>query len=97
MGAMALQRAAYQPRDAEHTVLRQITALHLEAFLSVAAEPTTARLPQFVEPEFQEFLTCGVVTTPPTSGAGTPEVRPYAYNKRFIVRHLLREAPRSGG
>jgi len=29
---MALQRAVYRPRDAEHTVLHQVVAEHLEAF-----------------------------------------------------------------
>src|SRR6185295_790348 len=59
---MALQRAVYRPRDAEHTVLHQVVAEHLEAFLGAAAEAGDgARLPQFVEREFREFLTCGVV------------------------------------
>src|SRR5258705_2439859 len=31
---MALQRAVYRPRDAEHTVLHQVVAEHLEAFLT---------------------------------------------------------------
>lgn len=58
---MALQRAVYRPRDAEHTVLHQVVAEHLEAFLRVAAEAGDgAGLPQFVEREFREFLTCGV-------------------------------------
>jgi hypothetical protein len=52
---------AYRPRDAEHTVLRQIIALHLEAFLGAVAEAGDgAGLPQFVEREFREFLLCGV-------------------------------------
>jgi hypothetical protein len=59
---MALQRAVYRPRDAEHTVLHQVIALHLEAFVGAAAEAGDgAGLPQFVEREFREFLTCGVV------------------------------------
>jgi transposase-like zinc-binding protein len=50
---MALQRAVYRPRDAEHTVLHQVIALHLEAFLGAAAEAGDgAGLPQFVEREF---------------------------------------------
>ena len=61
LGAMALQRAAYRPRDAEHTVLHQVVAEHLEAFLeAVAAAGDGAGLPQFVEREFRKFLTCGV-------------------------------------
>jgi len=50
-----------RPRDAEHTVLHQVVALHLEAFLGAVAEASDgAGLPQFVEHEFREFLTCGV-------------------------------------
>ncbi len=52
MGAMALYR----------TVLHQVVAEHLEAFLEAAAEAGGgAGLPQFVEREFRKFLTCGVV------------------------------------
>src|SRR5262245_58615404 len=61
LGAMALQRAVYRPRDAEHTVLHQVIAEHLEVFLrTVAAAGDGVGLPQFVEREFREFLTCGV-------------------------------------
>lgn len=35
---MALQRTVYWPRDAECTVLHQVIALHLEAFLGAAVE-----------------------------------------------------------
>ena len=52
----------YRPRDAEHTVLHQVIAEHLEAFLDAVAEAGGGTgLPQFVEREFREFLTCGVV------------------------------------
>jgi hypothetical protein len=58
---MALQRAVYRSRDAEHTVLLQVVAEHLEAFLGAVAEAGDgAGLPQFVEREFRKFLTCGV-------------------------------------
>jgi hypothetical protein len=58
---MALQRAVYRPRDAEHTVLHQVIAEHLEAFLcAVAAAGDRAGLPQFVEREFRDFLLCGL-------------------------------------
>jgi hypothetical protein len=51
----------YRARDAEHTVLHQVIALHLKAFLEAVAEAGDgAGLPQFVEREFREFLTCGV-------------------------------------
>ena len=61
LGAMALQRAVCRPRDAEHTVLHQVIAEYLEVFLRAVAEAGDgAGLPQFVEPEFQEFLLCGV-------------------------------------
>src|ERR1700687_4589058 len=58
---MALQRGVYRPRDAKHTVLHQVIAEHLEAFLRAVAEAGDGTgLPQFVEREFREFLTCGV-------------------------------------
>jgi transposase-like zinc-binding protein len=58
---MALQRGVYRPRDAEHAVLHQVIAEHLEAFLRAVAEAGDGSgLPQFVEREFREFLTCGV-------------------------------------
>jgi hypothetical protein len=51
----------YRPRDAEHTVLHQVVAEHLEAFLRAVAEAGDGTgLPQFVEREFREFLLCGV-------------------------------------
>jgi len=51
----------YRPRDAEHTVLHQVVAEHLESFLGAVAEAGDgAGLPQFVEREFREFLRCGV-------------------------------------
>ena len=54
--------ALYRSRDAEHTVLHQVVAEHLEAFLEAVAEAGGgAGLPQFVEREFRKFLTCGVV------------------------------------
>ena len=58
---MALQRGVYRSRDAEHAVLHQVIAEHLEVFLRAVAEAGDgAGLPQFVEREFREFLTCGV-------------------------------------
>jgi hypothetical protein len=33
-----LRRAVYRPRDAEHTVLHQVVAEHLETFLDAVAE-----------------------------------------------------------
>ena len=51
---MALQRAVYRPRDAEHTVLHQVIAEHLEVFLLAVAEAGDgAGLPQFIEREFR--------------------------------------------
>src|SRR5215472_9932229 len=51
----------YRPRDAEHTVLHQVISEHLETFLDAVAEAGDGvGLPQFVEREFREFLTCGV-------------------------------------
>src|ERR1700675_982557 len=58
MGCVA---PVYRPRDAEHTVLHQVVAEHLEAFLGAVAEAGGGTaLPQFVEREFRDFLLCGV-------------------------------------
>jgi hypothetical protein len=46
--AMALQRAVYRPRDAEHTVLHQVVATHLEAFLRAVAAAWRRRGPAAV-------------------------------------------------
>jgi hypothetical protein len=49
------------PVTPEHTVLHQIIAEHLEAFLDAVAEAGDGvGLSQFVEREFREFLLCGV-------------------------------------
>ena len=58
---MALQRGVYRARDAEHAVLHQVIAEHLEAFLRAGAEAGDGTgLPQFVEREFRDVLLCGV-------------------------------------
>ena len=58
MGCVA---SVYRSRDAEHTVLHQVIAEHLEVFLGAVAEAGDgAGLPLFVEREFREFLLCGV-------------------------------------
>jgi hypothetical protein len=59
---MALEHAAYQPREAERGVLRAVVRARRETFLREAASRAEgARLPQFVEQEFRAFLTCGVL------------------------------------
>jgi hypothetical protein len=53
---------AYRPRDAEHSVLHAVIREHLEPFLrEVSEHGEGAGLPRFVEQEFREFLTCGVL------------------------------------
>lgn len=59
---MALERATYRPRQPERGVLHAVVRTHLETFLREAAQRADgAGLPQFVEQEFREFLTCGVL------------------------------------
>jgi hypothetical protein len=59
---MPLPCTTYQPRDAERGVLYRIVEAHLDAFLNAAADPAEgSRLPMFVEQEFRDFLTCGVL------------------------------------
>src|SRR5712692_5089281 len=59
---MPLSAADYRPRDAEHAVLYRVIAEHLEAFLETAKRHADGSpLPGFVEQEFRDFLTCGVL------------------------------------
>src|SRR5437867_9065409 len=59
---MAVERAVYRPRQAECGVLHAVVRTHLETFLGEAAHRADgAGLPQFVEQEFREFLTCGIL------------------------------------
>ena len=63
VGAMAVSLAEYRPRDAEHGVLYRVIDEHLEAFLETARRHADgASLPTFVEQEFRDFLTCGVLS-----------------------------------
>jgi len=52
----------YQPRDTEHSVLHAVIREHLEPFLREVSDRGDGGLPRFVEQEFREFLTCGVLT-----------------------------------
>jgi hypothetical protein len=81
----------YRPRDAEHTVLHQVIAEHLEPFLRAVAEAGDgAGLPHFVEREFRDFLR-GV------RGWGRAGLGPgaYAWGREGVkVDHALRRAGR---
>src|SRR6266446_5179198 len=59
---MSLSAGDYRPRDAEHAVLYRVIDEHLDAFLETARRHADgAPLPAFVEQEFRDFLTCGVL------------------------------------
>jgi Putative transposase/Transposase zinc-binding domain len=59
---MPLSATGYRPRDAEHAALYRVIAEHLDAFLETARRHADgASLPGFVEQEFRDFLTCGVL------------------------------------
>ena len=78
----------YRPRDAEHTVLHQVIALHLEAFLDAVAEAGDGvGLPQFVEREFREFLLCGVFE------AGVARFQCEAARASSSCRFRVKDAP----
>ena len=84
----------YRPRDAEHTVLHQVVAEHLEAFLGAVAEAGDgAGLPQFVEREFREFLRCGVyehgVARFRCEGCGREHLVPFSCKRRRPEANLL--------
>jgi hypothetical protein len=62
VGAMSVSASAYRPRDAEHAVLYRVIDQHLDTFLETARRHADgAALPDFVEQEFRDFLTCGVL------------------------------------
>jgi hypothetical protein len=59
---MAPASATYQPRGTYRGVLHTVIRQHLETFLTEVARGTAgAGLPEFVEQEFRDFLTCGVL------------------------------------
>ena len=59
---MAVERAVYRPGQAERDVPHAVVRTHLGTFLREAAHRADgAGLPQFVEQEFREFLTCGIL------------------------------------
>jgi len=62
VAAMSPSAGDYRPRDAEHAVLYRVIDENLDAFLETARRHADAApLPAFVEQEFREFLTCGVL------------------------------------
>ena len=62
VAAMSLSAADYRPRDAEHAVLYRVIDEHLDAFLETAKRHADGSpLPEFVEQEFRDFPTCGVL------------------------------------
>jgi hypothetical protein len=60
---MASATATYQPRATERGILHSVVREHLETFLAEAARAGRegVGLPEFVEQEFRDFLTCGVL------------------------------------
>jgi hypothetical protein len=62
VAAMSLSGGVYRPPEAEHAVLYRVIDEHLDAFLETARRHADGvRLPAFVEQEFRDFLTCGVL------------------------------------
>ncbi|MGH7393892.1 MAG: transposase zinc-binding domain-containing protein, partial [Candidatus Rokuibacteriota bacterium] len=62
VAAMARSVGDYRLRDAEHAVLYRVIDEHLDAFLETTRRHADGvPLPAFVEQEFRDFLTCGVL------------------------------------
>ena len=60
---MASATATYQPPTTQRGILHRVVREHLETFLAEAARAAGgAHLPEVVEHEFRDFLTCGVLT-----------------------------------
>ena len=54
---------SYEPRAMEGTVLHQVVREHFETLRAeIAARTDGGGLPQFVEREFREFLTCRLLS-----------------------------------
>jgi hypothetical protein len=59
---VSLPSVAYQPKSPTQTVLHRLVLEHLETFLAEAERARNGgRLPGFVEDEFRQFLTCGLL------------------------------------
>jgi hypothetical protein len=55
-------KSVWRLRDAEHAVLYRVIDAHLEAFLETAKRHADGPpLPEFVEQELRDFLTCGLL------------------------------------
>jgi hypothetical protein len=62
VAAMSRRVGDYRPRDAEHAVLYRVIDEHLDAFLETTRRQADGvPLPAFVEKEFRDFLTCGIL------------------------------------
>ena len=69
MGPMALQRATYRPRHAEHTVLHAVIREHLEPFLqAVSDQGDGSGLPRFVAALMRRVLDLDVLACPRCGG-----------------------------
>ncbi len=59
---VAPSHRTYQSRDTGHSVLHTVIGEHLEPFLEEVSDRSDGHgLPRFVEQDFREFLTCGVL------------------------------------
>ena len=55
--------ADYEPRAMEGTVLHRVVREHFETFRAeIAGRTDGGSLPHFVEREFRDFLSCGVLS-----------------------------------
>ena len=62
VAAMSRSVGEYRPRAAEHAVLYRVIDEQLDAFLEATRRQAGGvRLPAFVEQEFYDFLTCGIL------------------------------------
>jgi hypothetical protein len=62
VAAMSRSAGNYRPRDAAHAALYRVIDEHLGAFLeTIRRQADGVPLPAFVEQEFYDFLTCGIL------------------------------------
>src|SRR5262245_53795652 len=81
----SLAATSYQPRAVEGTVPHRVVREPFETFRAeIAACTDGSGLPPFVEREFREFLTCGVLSR------GFARVRSRAGSDKTALRQLAR-------
>jgi hypothetical protein len=80
--AACVDCAVYQPRAAESGVLHAVIREHLEGFLRAGERAAGTGVPSFVEREFRQFLSCGVLARVRCPGCAFERLVPFSCKGR---------------